>query len=224
METEKASLPRKLQQVLGNLEPYNEKKFPYNFLLFIENRQSALFDGFVKMFSLPEPLQSETINNLKAFVEGERNHEGSLRYRIMDGLHGLKKELDSLKGKVQSLNKKVRAMEKDPAKDKNYQDDIANLRREKEALQALIKHINDRDTFNFFTDEGLIPNYAFPQAGVILRSVIYRKKEKVQEGESSYDTWVYEYERSAVNAIAELAPENQFYAGGRKVKVDQICV
>ncbi|MBU0708123.1 DUF1998 domain-containing protein, partial [Patescibacteria group bacterium] len=80
----------------------------------------------------------------------------------------------------------------------------------------------DRDTFNFFTDEGLIPNYAFPEAGVILRSVIYRKKQAVQEGERNYDTWVYEYERSAVSAIAELAPENQFYAGGRKVKVDQI--
>ena len=36
--------------------------------------------------------------------------------------------------------------------------------------------INDRDVFGFLTDEGLIPNYAFPEAGVTLRSVIFRKR------------------------------------------------
>lgn len=45
---------------------------------------------------------------------------------------------------------------------------------------------------------------------------------KVQEGDSAYDTWHYEYERPAVSALAELAPANTFYAEGRKVKIDQV--
>ena len=100
-------------------------------------------------------------------------------------------------------------------KDKNYENELRELSIEKSALQSLIKSISDRDTFNFFTDEGLLPNYAFPEAGVMLNSLIYRKKQKVQEGESSYDSWNYEYERPAVSALQELAPANTFYAEGR---------
>ena len=33
---------------------------------------------------------------------------------------------------------------------------------------------------------------------------------------------VYEYSRSASSAISEFAPNNSFYAGGRKLNIDQI--
>jgi len=56
----------------------------------------------------------------------------------------------------------------------------------------------------------------------MLNSLIHRKKEKVQEGGSAYETWNYEYERPAASAIQELAPANNFYAEGRKVRIDQV--
>jgi len=56
----------------------------------------------------------------------------------------------------------------------------------------------------------------------MLNSLIHRKKQKIQEGQGSYDTWNYEYERPAASAIQELAPANTFYAEGRKVKIDQV--
>jgi DEAD/DEAH box helicase domain-containing protein len=52
--------------------------------------------------------------------------------------------------------------------------------------------------------------------------MIYRRKEVQREGQSRYETFTFEYERPAVSAISELAPENKFYAGGRRVMVDQI--
>ena len=104
----------------------------------------------------------------------------------------------------------------------NYEKELRELSIEKSALQSLVKSISDKDTFNFFTDEGLLPNYAFPEVGVMLNSLIYRKKTTVQEGESSYDSWSFEYERPARSAIEELAPANTFYAEGRRVKVDQV--
>ena len=67
--------------------------------------------------------------------------------------------------------------------------------------QALIKKINNQNTYNFFTDEGLLPNYAFPETGVILRSIIYRIKKDSKDDESNFESWVYEYERPAVSAI-----------------------
>src|SRR5690606_27028386 len=103
-----------------------------------------------------------------------------------------------------------------------FEAEMRELAIEKSALQTLISSLSDRDTFNFFTDEGLLPNYAFPEVGVMLNSLIYRKKSKVQEGGGSYETWHFEYERPARSAIEELAPANTFYAEGRKVRVDQV--
>lgn len=213
-------LPDRLGVVLGNLDPVDYRRFPYNFLRFIENRQSTLFEEFIRIFA--GEFNEETVQHLKAFFDGNRDEEGSLVYKIIEGLHSRKKQRDSLRRQIRVLTERIRRLQQDPAKDKKYPETMQKYRGEKEALQALSRSITDKNTYNFFTDEGLLPNYAFPEAGVLLRSVIYRRKEKAEPGESRYDTWTYEYQRPAVAAIAELAPENNFYACGRKVAIDQI--
>ncbi|MDY6988932.1 MAG: DEAD/DEAH box helicase [Thermodesulfobacteriota bacterium] len=218
----RASIPKKLGKVLNNLEPVDQKKFPHSLIRYIETNQSDLFDQFVNLFKVSgSALSPESEKQLDEFVRGDRDWKGSLHYRIMNGLHSRRNERESLRKKVRILNTKIKKKKAGP-KDKNYKEELRELNIEKSALQALVKSITDRDTFNFFTDEGLLPNYAFPEAGVMLNSLIYRRKQKVQEGESSYDTWNYEYERPAVSALQELAPANTFYAEGRMVKVDQV--
>jgi len=217
-----ALIPGKLGQVLKNLEPVDPKKFPHNFIHYIETNQVNLIELFFKLFhSSGSELSEESKQNLRIFVEGDGNEQWFLRGRIMNGLHSRRRERDSLNKKVQTLNSKIRTKKKGP-QDKNYNDELRDLSIEKSALQALVYNLNNRDTFNFFTDEGLLPNYAFPEVGVMLNSLIYRKKTKVQEGESSYESWSLEYERPARSAIEELAPANTFYAEGRRVKVDQV--
>ncbi|MBU1737088.1 MAG: DEAD/DEAH box helicase [Proteobacteria bacterium] len=217
----KAEIPKKLGQVMNNLEPVDPHKFPHNFIYYIETKQADLLDRFIELFNHGgSALSSESESNLRIFVEGGSG-ELFLRGRIMNGLHNRKQERDSLRRKVQTLNSKIRTKKKGP-KDQNFENELRELSIEKSALQSLSNSFSERDTFNFFTDEGLLPNYAFPEAGVVLNSLIYRKKVQVQEGEGSYDTWSYEYERPARSAIEELAPANTFYAEGRKVKVDQV--
>ncbi|WP_462270445.1 DEAD/DEAH box helicase [Desulfobacter sp.] len=218
-----ALIPPKLGNVLNNLSPVDQKKFPHNFIHFIETRQADLFTRFLEMFKNGEhELSPESRKNLQGFVQGDGQGQLFLRGRIMSGLHSRYKERESLRKKVQILNGKIRKMKKGP-KDKNFDTALRELMIEKSALQSLGNSISNRNTFNFFTDEGLLPNYAFPEAGVILNSLIYRKKTKIQDGEgSSYDTWNFEYERPARSAINELAPANTFYAEGRKVKIDQV--
>ncbi len=167
-------------------------------------------------------LTSDSIQQLHGFMDGRTDEEGSLSYHIVEGLQALKKEKESLKRKIQTLKGKISKKEKETARDKNYETELTELKREKSALQALLKTMLDKNTYNYFTDEGLLPNYAFPEAGVQLKSIIYRKKENVTEAESKYETTVFDYERASASAIQELAPANFFYAGGRKVQVDQI--
>ena len=214
-------VPKKLGQVLNNLEPVDQQKFPHNFIYYIETNQADFFEQFIGLFaSGGSKLSTESVAKLKAFVEGDGD-EWFLRGRIMNGLHNRNLERDSLKKKVRILTSKIAKKKKAP-KDQNYEAELRDLQIEKSALQSLVRNISEKATFNFFTDEGLLPNYAFPEVGVMLHSLIYRKKTKVQDGESSYDSWSFEYERPARSAISELAPANTFYAEGRKVKVDQV--
>jgi len=212
------AIPVKLRHVLGNLEPMDVKKFPHNLRQFVETRQTLLFDGFIDMFS--DTLTDDSIQYLKQFIEGDQ--EGSLSWRIADKLLAHFKERESLKRKISTLTGKIRKKKEQKAKDKNYEQELDELIREKSGLQSLVTRINDRHTLNFFTDEGLIPNYAFPEAGVMLRSIIYRRKANAGDGESKYHNNLFDYERPAVGAITELAPSAAFYAGGRKVRVDQV--
>lgn len=214
------AMPYQLRNVLGNLDPVNPDRFPYTFLRFVETRRTDLFGRFIRIFETS--LTADSIDHLRRFVEGDASAQGSLSHRIVTGLHAHYRERESLKKKVIALSGRIRKKKENPARDAHHAEELENLIREKSALQALVTRINDRPTLEFFTDEGLIPNYAFPEAGVLLRSIIYRRKKAPREGESRYDTFTFDYERPARSAISELAPKNPFYAGGRKVRVDQV--
>ena len=89
------------------------------------------------------------------------------------------------------------------------------MKSEESALLTVLQEIGKKNTFNFLSDEGLLPNYAFPEAGIILRAILYRKEEeKVPTQKKKYEKMVYEYSRSASSAISEFAPNNSFYVDG----------
>lgn len=102
-------------------------------------------------------MSEDSVANLKVFVEGGEDEKWFLRGRIMNGLHTRSLERESLRKKVRTLASKIRTKKKAP-RDKNYEDELRELMIEKSALQALVKNISEKNTFNFFTDEGLLPN------------------------------------------------------------------
>ncbi|MBW1895602.1 MAG: DUF1998 domain-containing protein, partial [Deltaproteobacteria bacterium] len=216
------ALPRKIGQVMNNLAK-SEKSglFPFNWLQFIDTERTNLLNTFQNLFK--DSISDTSEERLRAFVEGNQEEEDSLIYKVLDRLNGLKKERDSLRKRVQQINRTIKAKEASKAKDQNTGSEIAELKRDKSSLNGIIRSISDKNTFNFFTDEGLLPNYAFPEAGVLLRSVIYRTK-KIPDEHGKYDTRIYEYQRPSATAINELAPANTFYADGRKVTIDRVNI
>ena len=213
------ALPQRLGTVLDLVKRKDTKGFPHTFLDFVEAHLTQLLDSFVRLFE--DPALSETaVNHVREFAAGRE--EGSLGYKIMDSLNGLLKDRDKLRSRITGLNTAIKKKAADKAKGKYSEDEIHEMKQEKSGLQELVKRINRKNIFNFFTDEGFLPNYAFPEQGVTLHSIIFRHKKAVAEGERRYDTFTFEYERGAGAALSEMAPNNTFYAGGRKVTVDQI--
>ena len=82
----------------------------------------------------------------------------------------------------------IKELEQKP-KDISFQEELRELRSERNALVGVVQGINGKDVFNFLSDGGLLPNYAFPESGVVLKAVLYRKEtrgaEKTQIRESS---------------------------------------
>lgn len=145
---------------------------------------------------------------------------GGLQDKILNGLYSLAKERTRFKNRIQNLSKNIKTREADKAGSQNADEELREIKQEKAGLQELVKRINQKNIFNFFTDESLLPNYAFPEQGVTLQSIVYRHRKEVVAGGKRQE--IFEYERGAGSALSELAPDNTFYAGGRRVRVDQV--
>ncbi|HCG7292893.1 TPA: DEAD/DEAH box helicase [Vibrio parahaemolyticus] len=215
-----SAIPKRVKQMLDATEAGKTDLYPYNFLSFVKSHEQALFDVFTQIFNTLSP---SSVAKLKTFMFGS-SHTYSLQSKIQESLSHLATDRKSLRSRAEKLKRAVDKLKLSPVKDQNYQNDLDELERERHALLALIREINDKNTLNFMTDEGLLPNYAFPEAGVTLRSVLWRKKDTVEkdDGSSQYVTRTFEYERPAAAALSELAPTNHFYAGGHKVEIEQI--
>ena len=214
------SIPGKLGQVLGGMEPRNWSKFPWNLVRFLQQNRQELLEGFALLFETE--LSGDCLDHLRGFMSGDENQEGSLAWRILDGLRSCYNERKTFKATIRNLNARIKKKRQEAARSQNWQEELDELLREKKAYQNLVKDMDDKVTFNFFTDEGLLPNYAFPEAGVQLKSIIFRRPEKKEGERGGWETFTFEYERASSAAIRELVPASTFYAGGRKVTIDQV--
>ncbi len=214
-----AFIPKKLKDVLSSLD--NEQKFPQNLFRFMANREGEILGKFFRMLGneLDEAIKEELTLKLK----GDEHKEGSLAYRISICLHRTRKEREDYSKRRTSYRHKQKEISKTSEKrglSKAEDDELKELEQADKGMSSLINEINKKDTLNFLTDEGLLPNYAFPEEGVTLHSVILKQAKK--DGKKAYNTVSTDYVRSGSSAITEFAPGNSFYVEGHKVLIDQI--
>ena len=231
-EAELALIPHKLKSVLVTVAKRKGdlKHFPYSFLNYVEVNRTPLLEKFLALFNSEYgvSLSDFSVQWIKQFAEGNFSTQGCLSFRIQENLLQQQQELESLTKEAKRVNVVMQKMKKAELLSPQDKEHLEQLEIELAALQALASLINSKDTLQFFTDEGLIPNYAFPEQGVILHSVIYRSKKdnetsvKASGVISESERWLYKYERPASAALSELAPLSNFYAGGRRVQITRI--
>ena len=213
------AFPDKTSVALDAVEGKNQDRFPYNFQTHVVTNESRLFDAFIGL--LGKDIDSAVSLRLKDYMEGQGEVDG-LRQKLLKTLEGLVKERKTYKDRKTYIDGLIRQAQQRPT-DEATKEEIENYKREREKMLALITEINKRDLLGTLTDAGLIPNYAFPEAGVELMSMLWRKKSDEEGGEGRYIALpALKYERSASSALSEFAPENRFYANQRRVEVDQI--
>lgn len=216
------AIPQKVGSCLSKLEAKSNEDFPFNFLKYVKNNLTSRFNSFVQMFV--EYLDDSAKEELQKFAKGDGIKESPMYVKILEAFTSLKKQQESLRESIKQLKKLIKDLESKP-NDSSFNEEIKELKHEESALLNVLKELGNKDVFNFLSDEGLLPNYAFPEAGIVLKAILWRKDENEELSEhkrGKYEKTVYEYSRGASSAISEFAPNNSFYVDGRKLKIDQI--
>jgi len=219
------AIPRTMDVIYAQMssEAQDSTQFPQGLLEFIEGNRSGLLEGFLSLFHAHE-LGEPTKTHVRRFLEGDAENETSLAYKIQVLLTESFRNREKLYRERTLTNKAIGKNRKRKPRDEKLDEELEALSGKRQALSRLIKQFNSKDTLNFLTDEGILPNYAFPEEGVVLRSVILKKPERQGSSESRLIKEEYEHMRPAEAAISELAPGSSFYVKGRKLTVDRVSV
>ena len=214
------ALPDHTKEALDARDSHDQNRFPYTFLTYIHEHEDGLLEEFKQL--LGSDLDTRVSERLDQFMRGTEQDD-ALRIRLSKLLDELSKERVAHKNRADEIKKRIKALKALP-QDDAVRDDIDLIERERQKAMGMAKEINQRDLLNTLTDAGLIPNYAFPEAGVELKSLLWRKKSSDDPDDvGAYISLPAErYERPAHSALSEFAPENIFYANQRRVEVDQI--
>lgn len=213
-----SDVPDKLNTILSKLDSKPADMFPFNFIHYVQDTLTRQINSFTGLFT---ELDADAREELMIFAKGDGTEQSPMYRKIIESFEIIKEERNSLKANIKSLDAMIKELQAKP-QDSSFDDQIKELNAEKAALHSVINEINNKNVFNFLSDEGLLPNYAFPESGIILRALLYRKEEQEGDSKTKYEKRSYEYSRPASSAISEFAPNNTFYADGRKLTVNQI--
>ena len=204
-------LPHNVSKMLAGI---SKGGFPENLITFIEDNRQRLIEGFMEIFGAE--ISSENQEKLRLYFSSDEAFE-AIRAAIAD-TESERKELRSARKVLKARRDKLEA---DRAQFKDPETELKRIQQDLHLLLDMIKDIEEQYTLNFFTDAGLLPNYAFPETGVKFEAVISGFDRK-SENAKNYD--LKKYVRAAAVAIRELAPSNHFYAEGRKLTISHIDV
>lgn len=220
------AIPDHVGICLNKLTQHLQDVYPFNFLYFVQNNLTSLIRTFIQMFARSnDGLDEDSIKEIEIFAKGNGLENSPMHMKILEAFEFLKAQRDALQENVKQLKSMIKNIESKP-KDSSYEDEIKDLKSELFALLNVVRNLNNKNVFNFMSDEGLLPNYAFPEAGIILKAVLFRKESldenRDDEKKRKYEKMVFEYSRSASSALSEFAPANNFYVDGKKLQINQI--
>ena len=195
---------------IKNLNLYGIKLTSLDFFVnqlldFVFDYQKELFERFINIYD--GRVDPKIFEDIKTSVRQE-----SFQQRMVRVFEELKQELHFIRNKEQDIDDYI----KDNNLGKDDQERI-ELVSEQKSLRSFRKSIENKLTLEYLTNEGILPNYAFPETGVTLKAQVYGFKP--EGGEREPIRKEYEIVRSSTAALSEFAPDNAFYSQGNKLNI-----
>lgn len=184
----------------------------YNrWIVYIQEHREQLLSDFIGLYKR-ELGEVVVLTELREEIES-----GNFFSNLRLAFQRLKQEYESLQEKMKQIIDLMK--EKDLPE---TSDEYKELVRERKTLGGLRRLLDKRLLLEYLTNCGLLPNYAFPETGITLRSIV--KDDKRAEGIENEVVHDLEFEivRGAQQGIKELAPGNDFYTQGFKMQISGI--
>lgn len=187
-------------------------RFPARFLDHFEAHRSEIVNAFLGQFE-EKVVTVESKEALREFADTDQ-----LREQMEGAFEAIRVERGRLRNEIDRAARRIKEVEQDPKISETDREALLKeLKHARSMLQRLSGELGRRYPLNVLTDAGILPNYAFPEPGVELSSVVQTEK---RNGDREWDA--RQYMRPASVAIKELAPGNTFYAEGMHVVVNEI--
>jgi len=172
---------------------------------FVFDNQKELFAAFVEVYD--DQIETDLMESIKSSVK-----QGVFQQKLLGVFNDLREEIFFLIKK----EKEIEAFIADKGLGKE-DDERKLLELEIKSLWQLKKSLELRQVIEHLTNEGILPNYAFPETGVTLSAHVFGFKPEGAEQEPVNKS--YEIVRSAAGALKEYAPDNFFYSQGNKLEI-----
>lgn len=210
-----------LESSLECIRLEKESLFPLSWFTFAQENAEDLLDRFLAMFPDLSAESPQTVEALSKFASSQ--DENPFALWVSSEFETAQKELDSLSERLAKIRNDRRALKRQNPPPKDLEDRLDDFRIERKGLGRIMREIKRKNVIQFLTDHGILPNYAFPEEGMHLKSIIYRSKQTTEEeGAKPAEPIVYEYVRAASAGLGDFAPNSRFYAEGHKVTIDEI--
>ena len=178
---------------------------------YINDHLDALKDSFRSQYD--EEVRKNAIEPLFETL----GPDGSFEQQMRLVFQRLQQKLDDIRDKVHDIHDYIR--EQKIAQSNPL---FAELDSQRRSLCNQRSKILKQQVLEFMTDEGLLPNYAFPEKGVTFEgSIRYQPQGAKNEGKKYYSENI-ELVRPASSALKELAPGNYYYTDKYRMRVDGV--
>lgn len=121
-----------------------------------------------------------------------------------------RRELDNARRRLSSQKAKL---------DEHELEALQEIEDELRVLQGRKNSLSRTTALELLTNNGLLPNYAFPESGVRFYGSVYNRHRKAEKPIPPI-----ELVRPAASALRELAPHNHFYTHKRQFEIQQIAI
>lgn len=202
------NIPGRVGDILGEL---SQVGFPGRFLEYVGTHGADLAEDFLALFG--DRLSDAQQDELRRYA----SRPTGLIAAVQGALEVVAKELENLESERNKARKRLAAIQADPTKVPQADEEMRELRRFLAVMKRLTTAKRATYPLNVLTDGSVLPNYAFPESGVDLEALITHR-----DASDERHVERRKYARPAARALRELAPFNTFYAEGHKVEIRQV--
>lgn len=193
--------------------------FPIEWLDMITERGGELATAFLA--GLPQEVEARTdlADRVRGYLTG--TDLKSVGWRIGAAFDSAAKErarLGEMREEATRELTRLRALRAELTEEE-FERREAESSRDRAEINRLIRSGTDEvAVIRFLTDKGVLPNYAFPEEGVKLTSILSRRNDTGRnDAARGEDGLIHvEFSRPVSSALSEFAPGQFFYANGRQ--------